>query len=159
MPVPVFAAGHVPTAAELEQWSDQIDSNTAPGWTSYALSWTAATTNPTIGNSTVTAHYRRVSGGDLVIVRVSIGIGSTFSAGSGTYSWSLPVTAAANWGGSIGALYVFDSGAAPRAGGIVKLENTTTMTGVMGTSAITHASPQAWAQNDEIKFTVMYEPA
>lgn len=161
MAMPVLAALHKPTAAELAQITNQIDSLTDPNWVDYSASFvfSATVTPPTKGNSVYNAHYRRPAGADWCIVRVFIAIGSTFSAGSGTYSWSLPFTASSAWGGSIGALYVFDSGVAPRGGGIVKLESTTTMTGVMGTSAITHNSPNTWGTSDEIKFTVVYETA
>lgn len=159
MPVPVFAAGHVPTAAELEQWSDQIDSLTAPGWTSYTPTWAGSTTNPTIGNSTLNFRYRRPAGADLVIVAFAVFIGSTFSAGSGNYTWTLPVTASSNWSIFIGAAYIFDSGAAARYGATIKLDSTGVFSMGLGTAVVAHNSPQVWAVNDELKGTFMFEPA
>lgn len=63
-------------------------------WTTYSAAWTAATTNPTIGNGTISDGYRRR--GDTVTFRVAIIMGSTTTFGSGDYFVSLPVGASAS---------------------------------------------------------------
>lgn len=61
-------------------------------WTSYTPTMTASTTNPTLGNGTLVGAYTKV--GRSVTVRIHYIFGSTSTAGSGNYSWALPVTAA-----------------------------------------------------------------
>src|SRR4051794_40573023 len=67
--------------------------NGPDAWTIYSPVLTAGP-NPTLGNSTITGSYLLV--GSTVHFRVRITIGSTFSAGSGTYSISLPFPISAN---------------------------------------------------------------
>lgn len=52
---------------------------------------TATTTNPTLGNSTLSGIYCQI--GNLVFFEIALTVGSTFSVGSGTYEFSLPVAA------------------------------------------------------------------
>lgn len=58
-------------------------------WTSYTPTWTAATTNPAIGNGTITAAYRRI--GKTVHFRIQITMGSTTTYGAGAWFLTLPV--------------------------------------------------------------------
>lgn len=59
-------------------------------WQNWVPTWTAATTNPIIGNGTITGKWR-VSGGD-VEAYAKITIGTSTNSGAGAYSWTLPVT-------------------------------------------------------------------
>jgi hypothetical protein len=63
-------------------------------WTPYTPTWTATTTNPTIGNGTLTGAYAKF--GRSVDVRIRITVGSTTTVGSGVYFVGLPVAASAN---------------------------------------------------------------
>lgn len=63
-----------------------------PAPQAYTPSWTATTTNPTIGNGTLVGQWWRA--GNLMIVNVNLTIGSTTNIGSGVYSFSLPIAAA-----------------------------------------------------------------
>lgn len=159
MTMPTFATLGRVSSASLKLVTDQINSLTAPGWTSYTPTWTGSGGNPTVGNSTLNFRYRRAADSDLVIVAFSIFIGSTFVQGTGTYQWTLPFTGSANWAAFLGSMYIFDSGTAARFGATVKLDSTTVMSGGLGTSAVGAGSPQVWAVNDEIKGTILYEPA
>lgn len=58
----------------------------------YTPSWTASTTNPTLGNGTLSARWTRV--GRLVTCMGTLALGSTSNGGTGLWSISLPVTAA-----------------------------------------------------------------
>lgn len=91
-PVPI-RAGRYPTAAAAEYWNDTLENLKAPGWTDYSSSMTVvgSISNPTLGNSTLQAFYRAPAGTDVVDFTFKLTIGSTFSAGSGTYTFSLPV--------------------------------------------------------------------
>lgn len=70
-----------------------------PGaWTAYTPSWTASTTNPSLGNGTLIGRYQKI--GRTVIFHVNLITGSTTSYGSGSYSFSLPPFTVANVGAS-----------------------------------------------------------
>lgn len=61
-----------------------------PVWLTYTPTWTAATTNPVIGNGTIAGRYYKT--GHLVCFSIYILGGSTTTGGSGIYALSLPVT-------------------------------------------------------------------
>lgn len=63
-------------------------------WQSYTPTWTASTTNPTIGNGSLVGRYMRI--GKTVHVSITIAGGSTTTAGTGTYLFGLPTTSANN---------------------------------------------------------------
>jgi hypothetical protein len=70
------------------------DSSTATGlnWLgasiSYTPTWTATTTNPTLGNGTLTGSYMQV--GNLIAFTISLEFGSTTSGGTGNWRFALP---------------------------------------------------------------------
>lgn len=59
-------------------------------WTAFTPAWTANTTNPVIGNGTITGAYRAV--GKHISFRINILAGTTTTWGSGAYRFSYPVT-------------------------------------------------------------------
>lgn len=161
--VSAIVAGSRLLAEDLLPWSNQINSVTAPGWTTYAgLTITAPTTNPTKGNSTYTGRYRRHDGGDVIDYEVYILIGSTFSAGSGLYRFSVPVNAsAASTLGAVGNGYIFDNGTANRPVAVT-FETASQLNLFLPSSTTGIASGgsgTAWANGDIIKFSIRYEPA
>ena len=72
-------------------------------WTVYSPSWTASTTNPLIGNGTITGRYKAI--GKTVFVSVKIDMGSTTTYGSGAWRISLPVNAYASYSTSLPTLF------------------------------------------------------
>ena len=78
--------------------SDKLDGNDSTaflldnGWQSYTPTWTASTTNPTLGNGTLTGKYIQI--GKLVVLNISFTFGSTTAFGTGDHYLSLPVEAA-----------------------------------------------------------------
>lgn len=157
---PTNFAGKFASAAALEATYDQIDALTAPGWTSYAstFAWTSTGTPPALGTSTVTAAYRRSTDSDLVIVEFAITFaGATF--GTGSYRFSLPVAASA---GAIlrtvGTAWLLDSGTTTRPASTQFISSTTlSITSVTG--EVTSAVPWTWANGDQIRCSLQYEPA
>ncbi|MFD7746698.1 hypothetical protein ACFV2V_13920 [Streptomyces sp. NPDC059698] len=102
-----WAAGEVVTAALLNQEiRDQLNSM-FDAWTPYTPTWSGATTNPAIGNGTVTA--RHMKWGRSCRVRWDILMGSTTTYGSGGWSLSLPFPAHAT-GNQSGTMHAFQSG-------------------------------------------------
>lgn len=67
-------------------------------WTSYTPTWTASTTNPSVGNGTLIGRYQKI--GRTVIAHINLTAGSTTTFGSGNYNFTIPV-AAANVGASL----------------------------------------------------------
>lgn len=66
---------------------------TTDPWTSYSPTWTAATTNPVIGNGTLSGAYAVI--GKTCHFRILMNSGTTTTYGSGVYTFTLPVTASA----------------------------------------------------------------
>jgi len=132
-----------------------LAADAAATMTAYAAAWTATVTNPTIGNGVQSAQYARV--GRWVYFRVQITFGSTTTAGSGTYSFSLPVEADVS-NNLVGEAVLFDSGTNTRIGlaqlnGVDKcnvFQDGHTSTGISATSPIT------WATGDSIRISGRY---
>lgn len=62
-------------------------------WVAYTPAWTASTTNPTLGNGTITGAYKIQ--GRTLFTRIHLTMGSTTTFGAGRYSFSLPGAAVA----------------------------------------------------------------
>jgi len=60
-------------------------------WTSYAVTWTATTTNPSLGNGALNGLYAQI--GNITYFNIILSMGSTTTYGSGDYIFSLPFTA------------------------------------------------------------------
>lgn len=87
-----WVVGEVVTAALLNtEVRDQFNSLFG-AWTAYTPTWTAATTNPVLGNGTLVGRYMKI--GRVVVAHINLTTGSTTTYGSGNYTFSLPVQAA-----------------------------------------------------------------
>jgi hypothetical protein len=73
-------------------YSDYI--NVDGAWAAYTPSWTSDGTQPVLNNGTLTGKYKQI--GKTVFVRVKLLIGTTTTTGTGTWYFSLPVTASAS---------------------------------------------------------------
>lgn len=158
---PSLPAGHKMTATDMDAIGDQIDSLTAPGWTSYTPTWTGAGGNPAIGNGSITGRYRRASGGDVVHFHLRILMGSTTTFGSGIYRVGYPSSPAPS---ATSLLMMAPSGYAYDASsGAVY-----TITGRVDTGALivgsgagnigTPTQPFTWANGDMLVLEGFYEP-
>jgi len=81
---PNYAPGDILTAAAMNSIGE--------AWTSFTPTWTAAITNPAIGNGTRSGKYVKLN--KLIVYRASISAGSTTTFGTGVWRVDLPVTAA-----------------------------------------------------------------
>ena len=77
-------------------------------WTTYTPIWTASTTNPTLGNGTLTGRY--VVMGPTVVGEIRLNFGSTTNRGTGTYRFSLPTLGIAENYQPMGQVVVRDEG-------------------------------------------------
>lgn len=67
-------------------------------WVTYTPTWTAATTNPTLGSgATLTGRYSLV--GKLCTAKIELATSSNTLFGSGVYAWAVPFASSANGSG------------------------------------------------------------
>jgi len=85
----VFVAGETVTAALLNVEINAAITGIEAAWGTYIPTWTAATTNPVIGNGSVTMLYLQV--GKRVDLTIFLTVGTTTTFGSGAYKFTLPV--------------------------------------------------------------------
>lgn len=115
--------------------------------TTYTPTWTATTTNPVIGNGTLTGYYARFN--DLIFYIISMTAGTTTTFGTGTWEFAAPVAAATPPRFYVGSAQVLDSGVADYIG-ISRLDQTTTkIRGIMSSgNSLGPAIPHAWGNTD-----------
>ena len=153
--VEVWTTGELVTQTKATtEWTDRFNAIGDP-WTAYTSTWAAATTNPTIGNGTITAKYMQA--GKWVRGWISVNPGTTTTAGSGVYTLSLPVSAAQSI--AIGTALFFDSSTTTYYPGIGYRASAvdTDMTLVFQTARWAAAAPVAPANNDVISVSFQYE--
>lgn len=151
--------GHTPTSAELGTWYDELLALT-DAWTDYSasLAWTATTTNPAIGNGTITAYYKQI--GKTVHFRGRILMGSTSTFGSGSWRISLPAAARDTIYG--GAAFCFDSSTTANQQIATMTFSSTTLAKVFAAGAgtvVDATTPFAWASADVLAWDMVYEAA
>jgi hypothetical protein len=118
----IAAATAASTPANLSVGTDgqllSADSTAATGlaWsyggksTAYTPIWTSSGTQPTLGNGTLVGKYSRI--GDLVYFSIKLTFGSTTSAGTGDYSFSLPFAMTNTSNGIAGSAAALNDGVA-----------------------------------------------
>jgi hypothetical protein len=128
-------------------------------WQSYSPSWTATGTAPSLGSGVLSGDYVKL--GQLIIFKLSLRMGSTTTYGTGTYSFSLPVTAHANDLLMMGSALLLDSGTEWKVAGVQKDTSTTFKIYNEGNSGggIGQTVPFTWADNDEIRVVGAYRAA
>lgn len=161
-----WVSGEIVTAAIMNAHvRDQFAAIGDP-WTAYTPSWTASTTNPTLGNGTLVGRYMQA--GKYVTFSIVLTMGSTTTFGTGTYALSLPFTA----GGATGGRFLMtgtgrdDSASSDFAlTGIIAATTSSVSLRSMPTTAgnalaiVTQAVPTTWASGDIITISGTYEAA
>lgn len=131
-------------------------------WASYTPTWTAATTNPSLGNGTLIGRHHKI--GRTVLVQINLIPGSTTTFGSGNYSFALPFTAA-----DAGATYVGNAHllAGDRWGGqfVISPANSAAQaffpfgSGDCRIRAMSPTQPSTLASGHQLRITAVYESA
>ena len=90
--------------------SDLLDRFRFAPWAKYTPTWTAATSNPSLGNGTIVGRFVLI--GRTVLCRIHLAAGSTTTFGSGAFRFSLPITPATTGSNfpQIGPANVLDEG-------------------------------------------------
>lgn len=122
-------------------------------WTTYAPDWTASTSDPSIGDGSITAVYRQV--GKTVDYAGRLIIGSTTTLGTGTWRMSLPVTASSTFPLHVGAAWIFT----PVFAGTCVINNNARIEFTATDTTITHAAPYVMGTNDQLRWSLTYEAA
>ncbi len=150
-------------ASLLLQWRTQINSNYAPGWTSFTPTWTASTTNPVIGNGSLTGKYRRSANADIVHFWIRLLIGSTTTFGSGVYRFGIGAAPALSasaklWAAPTG--WVRDASSTANYGIVARWDSALNVfiASEQG-SLMTPTTPVTLANTDELALQGWYEPA
>lgn len=158
-----WVVGETVTAALMNTEIRDQFSSFFGAWTNYTPTWTAATTNPTLGNGTLIGRYMKV--GLTCTAQINLVMGSTTTYGSGNYSWALPFASANSGCTYIGNAHLL-SGSTRWAGQFVispassvaspffPANSTTTTVAFMQAS-----SPVALASGYQLRITVTYETA
>lgn len=156
-----WVVGEVVSAAIMNQEiRDQL--NTFYGaWTAYTPAWTAST-NPAIGNGTITGRYMKI--GRTVLVEINLICGSTTTFGSGSWNFSLPAASAATGITKVGAAHLL--GTDRWAGQVVLSPNNSTAAAFFPISATntrvnfaTGTLPETASAATQLRMSLVYEAA
>lgn len=146
------------TQAELDAL---VDGN---AYTTFTTTLGASAANPTTGTTGLlqAGRYKRV--GKQVHATYYFVFGSGMTAGSGTYVFTLPISAVAALTNSsvIGVGRLFDSSATASRNVVVELwgsDHTRCQMRMDTTGLVTAISPWTWAANDELTLDLIYEGA
>ena len=130
-------------------------------WKDWTPVWTASTTNPVIGDGTISGRYCII--GKLCTLTINLTIGATTTFGTGAYSFSLPLQVSSTTNFYTGNWIILDSGAAWFTGMCALSQGQTTLNlfykDVGGTSGFSPTNPITWAANDQLRVQIAYEIA
>jgi hypothetical protein len=121
----------------------------------YTPTWTAATTNPSIGNGTLSGSVAHV--GRWVRFRISITFGSTTSAGDGAWLFSAPTSLVTGVEMPAGECIIRDASPINRMGGVIYSVNSTTFGVLMHNDSKLGSATIAWATDDKCHLVGQYE--
>ena len=129
-------------------------------WETWTPVWTASTTNPVIGNGTISGSYTRIN--KLVIAEGAIIMGSTTTYGTGTYRISLPFGTAVLTNGAVGYATLFDASAGYIAYTGLSTQSSTSVFEFRignGLGQFQPTVPITLANADQFRFTFIYQAA
>ncbi|MEU2062911.1 hypothetical protein [Streptomyces sp. NPDC013455] len=157
-----WVVGETVSAAIMNQEiRDQFNSMFA-AWTAYTPVWTASTTNPVLGNGTLTGRYMKF--GRTVVCHINLTTGSTTTYGSGNYNWTLPFQAANAGASIVGTAHLL--GTDRWNGSIVISPNASNCSAFLSTSStntridfMTPTRPETLAAGAQVRLTFVYESA
>ena len=140
----------------LQRWEQPVGN-----WQAYTVSWTATTTNPSIGNGTLVGRYTQI--GKTIMGNILLICGSTTTFGSGYWIFSLPKVSASSNTPYLGNFAILDYGTRFYVGTIL-IDNGCAYFRVVfrdedGYGAFSSTLPHVWAVNDKLQIAFTYETA
>lgn len=122
----------------------------------YAPVWTAGTTNPTIGNGSLSGFFIRK--GQTITATIGLAIGSTTTFGAGEYSFSIPMTSAAASIANVGSVWALNSGVAYRIGTAIIVPGSTNVSVYFdnGVTGMSPTQPHTWKDGDSLRIQIQY---
>ncbi len=131
-------------------------------WDSFTPVLTAATTNPTVGNGSLTGAYRMLDSKTLMFW-IRWLFGSTSNAGSGGYTLALAASLSTFARSQAVSSYVLDSGTAFFSGTGLCIAGTRNITPIAadgtGSRQVSNTVPMTWANTDEMVLQGVVEVA
>ena len=130
---------------------------------SYDCAWTAATTNPTLADGTLTSRY--VVRGNTCLVMIYLVFGASTNGGSGAWSFSLPFAAASNGIPYFGPSHLRDAGTnnydrfAQVSAGATSIDFFIQLDSGTNVNTITASTPFTWGNGDSLSVQIEYELA
>ena len=135
--------------AKLQSQIDALRTIEVGGvWQSYTPTWTATTTNPSIGDGTLSGRYTVI--GKLVVLNIRMVAGSTTTFGSGEWNFSLPIAASSAYGAF--SAKILDFGIAWY-NSVGKFASTTSIY----IPPVSATYPMTWGVNDLLELSMNYE--
>ncbi|MEU8379786.1 hypothetical protein [Streptosporangium sp. NPDC048865] len=156
-PVSPAAGQHITAAfwqTEItDRWTDLYGA-----WTSYTPTWTGATTNPSLGNGTLVAAYKRSDQSKSVYVRLRLVAGTTTTYGTGAWLFSLPSGLPPAAIQSLGG-FLLDNSTVNRyaVSAYLTAANGIERIAYNGTTGLTGLAPFTWAVSDSLMLSGVYE--
>jgi len=145
-----LSAGQVLTAATMNSIGAVPEA--------YTPVWTATTTNPAIGNGSISGEYFRIQ--KLVVGSIFILCGSTTTYGSGDYRFSVPITATGDFVSPVyGQILDASAGYPAYVGMGIWVTTTTFEFRTHGATVAKATTPITLATSDQLRFTFIYEAA
>jgi hypothetical protein len=135
----------------------------ALAWSTYTPAWTALTTNPVIGDGTITGRYKQI--GKTTFLYVKIAMGSTTTYGTGDWRISLPVNAYDTSSAIIPTTFLHNGTGTAWYQGLSYTEydgNASYVVpvwdkGFTGSAAVSSTIPHSWGQTDSLALNGSYE--
>jgi len=160
--VSAFEDAVIQRIKQLEREVERLQKWERPAyvWQSYTPTWTAATTNPSIGNGTLSGKYVQI--GKTIICNIYLAPGSTTTFGSGNWSFSLPKTIASSVVGFVGNWVAGDVGTNTFSGQIIGNGGSNKIDLFVRDGISINLSstlPHTWAGGDVLYISITYEIA
>lgn len=153
----VAASGDITIAGQLSVAGADVTG----AWNSWSPAWTATTTNPVLGNGTLTGFYKQV--GKTTYWSLRLAIGSTTTLGTGTWILSLPFTASGHYAtlDNVGSGVANVSAAASCTTATTRLRaGLATVDVILGLGNLADGThPAAWANGNVLSLSGTYEAA
>jgi hypothetical protein len=157
----VLDIGPIADGQFLKREADQVVGTASAGgteeWQDYTPAWTSTGTPPSVGNGSITGRYFKQ--GKYVVAQIRLVWGSTTSAGTLQWRFSVPIDAAAAWR-IMGTAVAIDTGSQYYHGHVLPVSVSSFALQRDATGGIfSPAVPHAWTNTDELMITVIYESA